>query len=449
LALTVTATTTTPAPAPRLFSPVIALWLIIVGVFSFSAFFVLQAYAPDLRSGNDGRAHALSRSAVGYAGLVELLKADNVPVVISRGPIRTAKASPGLLILTPDAGTDPKALAKIKFAGDALIVLPKWFVGGDPVHPGWVRRVGALPAEAVLEGLPKDLGLDQLKVMRRDGASRPVLHAEQDSGFDPNAPMAVGSTESWQTLSGDGLTPVLTDADGDMVLGMVPEAQAPDDNGDGTTPAPAPKPVKPPTGIAGDIYVLSDPDLLNTHGLKDLDTARTAVRLVQGLRGRAGPVAIDVTLHGYARGRNILKLAFEPPFLALTLCIVAAALMMGWHAYARFGPAVQQARTIAFGKAALVENSAGLIRVARREPRMGPGYVGVVRSLVARLVGAPRDVDRGELDALLDRIGRAKGAEDSITALAEDAGGLKDNAALMRLAQRLQRWRTEMTRERH
>ena len=33
-------------------------------------------------------------------------------------------------------------------------------------------------------------------------------------------------------------------------------------------------------------------------------------------------IAFDVTLNGLARGRSPLKLAFEPPFLAMTLAIV-------------------------------------------------------------------------------------------------------------------------------
>ena len=56
------------------FSRAVVLALIVVGALSFAAFVVLSAYAPDLRSGSDGRGHALSRSAVGYAALVALLE---------------------------------------------------------------------------------------------------------------------------------------------------------------------------------------------------------------------------------------------------------------------------------------------------------------------------------------------------------------------------------------
>ncbi len=436
---------TAPAPQTRLFSPVVALCMVLVGVFAFSAFFVLQAYAPDLRGGDDGGEHALSKSAVGYAGLVELLKAKGDPVVISRGRIASSKDAPGVLILTPTPRTDPDALAKIRFDGPALIVLPKWMASPDPLRPGWVRKFGALPDDEIVGVLPKGLATGKLDIVRHVGRSRPVLKGGETL-FDAATTLPVGPTDEWQTLSSTDLKPVLTDSSGGVVLGLVsPPAQETADDGTTTTPATPPKPA---TGIKGDIYILSDPDLLDTHGLKDLATARAAVAIVDGLRGGGGPAAIDVTLHGFARGRNILKLAFEPPFLALTLCLAAAAAMMGWHAYARFGPTAVAPRAVAFGKSALVDNSSALIRVARREPHMAPGYVNVVRQLVARLVGAPRELDRAELDALLDRIGHARGAEESITDLAKAAEGLKDDAALMRVAHRLQRWRTEMTRER-
>jgi hypothetical protein len=474
----------TDAPVPEksqaLFSPLIALWMIVVGVFAFAGFVVLQAYAPDLRQGDNGGGHALSKSAIGYAGLIDLLKARGDPVIVSRGPLHTAAAAPGLLILTPAEMTDGKAIARIKFAGDALIVLPKWETMPDPAHAGWVRKIGVLPAPMVTNVLPEGFHPKDLKLTRATGVSQPQLTAGVLL-FNPARTLDLGPTEQLQTLSGKGLTPVITDANGGVVLGLltppaatngdaatyekvIPPTGGANDAGDtGTNSAadnaapdnsaapatpPAPPPSKPATAIEGQVYVLSDPDLLNTHGLKDLTTTRTALAILDGLHNSGGPIAVDVTLHGFARGRSILKLAFEPPFLALTLCIVAAALMMGWHAYVRFGPAVTPERAVAFGKAALVDNSSALIRVARREPRMGRRYVNVVRSIVANLVGAPRDLDRDELDKFLDRAGRGKQADLSITSLAEESATLKNNADLMRLAQRLHRWRTEMTRER-
>ena len=48
--------------------------------------------------------------------------------------------------------------------------------------------------------------------------------------------------------------------------------------------------------------------------------------VLENLRLEHGPIIFDVTLNGFVRGRNLLKTAFEPPFLSATLCAVLAAL---------------------------------------------------------------------------------------------------------------------------
>ena len=90
-----------PTPAAPLFSARTMLIVVLVGLFAFSAFVVLSAYAPDLRSGSDGGGHALSKSAVGFAGVVELLKGMDEPVVVSRGEPPPTPEGKGVLILTP------------------------------------------------------------------------------------------------------------------------------------------------------------------------------------------------------------------------------------------------------------------------------------------------------------------------------------------------------------
>ena len=52
------------------FRPVVIIALILAAVFALSAMAALDAFSPELSSGNDGREHALSKSAVGYAGVV-------------------------------------------------------------------------------------------------------------------------------------------------------------------------------------------------------------------------------------------------------------------------------------------------------------------------------------------------------------------------------------------
>src|SRR5580692_10118895 len=112
-----TAATVTGPKEAGIFRPAVVLFLVLAGVFSFSAYFVLQAYAPDLKGGDDGGAHALSHSAVGYAGLVRLLEAANVPVVIARDGPDKRDANWGMLVVTPEETTKPSDLFKFTVFG--------------------------------------------------------------------------------------------------------------------------------------------------------------------------------------------------------------------------------------------------------------------------------------------------------------------------------------------
>jgi hypothetical protein len=407
----------TPAATP-LFSVRTMIWVVLVGVFAFAAMVVLAAYAPDLRTGSDAGAHVLSKSAVGFGGIRELLQELHEPLVISGGPPPRVKAGQGLLIMTPGPAASARDIEALHFGGVRLVVLPKWIAGPDPVNPEWAMRIGVLPED--LAAAPLGGGHGKTTLQRRAGVSRPVLKAGEGFGFPAGEAIPLGRIDQLQTLSGPGWDPVLTDEQGHAVLAVAKQ---------------------------GGIAVLSDPDLLNTQGVADLTTARAAVEIIDRLRS-SGPVDFDVTLNGFGRGRSLLKLAFSPPLLGATLCLFAAALMMGLHAVIRFGPPERPPPVLALGKRALADNSAALVRMAKREPRMAPAYAALTREAAARAVGAPRDLGAAQLDALLDRLGRTNGASFAFSALAAEAEGARTNTDLMEVARRLHRWRGEMTRDR-
>ena len=78
----------------------------------------------------------------------------------------------------------------------------------------------------------------------------------------------------------------------------------------------------------GPLFVLADPDLLNNHGMADARRAAAALALLDWLNSTdAEAVHFDVTLNGLGNSKSPLKLAFDPPFLAVTLALVAALLL--------------------------------------------------------------------------------------------------------------------------
>jgi len=400
----------------RVFTPFSGALVVLVGVVAFGAFGVLATYAPELQSGDNGGAHALSRSAVGYAGLAEALRLSGDPVVVTRQSLPKGRKE-GLLIETPPPDTADKDVTAMGFAGPVLVILPKWLTLPDPLHRGWVTKAGVLPSG--LWGAQTLMA--KAGVSHRTGISRPILHALAQP-FDRLTPLAEGPVDQLQTMTLDkwGWRPILVDERGGIVLAQAPHAP---------------------------LYLLSDPDLLNNQGLKNLDTFVSGMTLLRTLHAGSAPVIFDVTLNGLGRRVSALRLLFDPPFLAVTLCLVAAAGLAGFQAFCRFGPVQPESRAIALGKEALVDNTAALVRLAGREHRMGRPYAELTRDIAARAVGAPSHLSGDALVSFLDRLATQQGAQDRLSELTALASAAPDRARLIGVSQRLFRLRLEITRE--
>jgi hypothetical protein len=392
------------------FSVTVVVWVVLIGVVAFIGSLILAAFGQEWQSGDNGQTHALSKSAIGFAGEVQLQRSLGRTVEISRTE-RPERRDRSLMVLTPTPTMDAKALKTVQFKGPILVVLPKWNSSSD-LRRGWVRgRSVYSPNESV----------DPI----RDAAAPPVLRLAPGRSshrltWADGSPLGVtGPIEGFRTLSGGEWKPVVLDANGGMVLARYEG-----------------------------VLVLSDPDLLNTQGIADLANARTGVVVLDAARAGDGPIVFDVSLHGIKQDRNLLQLIFTPPFLGVTLALGLCALLLALQAIGRFGPPVQAARSFALGKQALADNSAALIRLARREHRMIERYALHARGLAARAVGAPHGVDEESLEALLDRLSVQAGLT-PFTELRRDAAAAHDLGSALGAARRLYIWRLEMTRERH
>lgn len=385
--------------------------LLAIGIAGFVGMLLLGAYAPDLRSGRNGGAHALSNAVTGYSALVKLAEATGRHPRILRDPRQFDTED--LLVLTPESSaTNVSAALEGRETKPTLFILPKWRSVPDEHHPGWARYRGLLPLYEPVGVLAPEIRF----AMRhyRSGGGALTSHMGFGRFWAPRPIQVITGLEKRP------FTPLLTDGRGGTVLAQVGE---------------------------GPLYVLADPDLLNNRGLKQLDQAAEALRLLDWMNSTgAEGIAFDVSLNGFGHSRSPLKLLFEPPFLAMTLAIVAALLLAGLHALGRFGPVRPRERAIAFGKAALVDNSALLIRKAGREARLGGRYAAAIRERAARAFGAParlRAKDTGDaLDAYLDALkGRHR-----FTDLAQAAEAAADRHSLLAAAQALHDWQGEKTR---
>ena len=149
--------------------------------------------------------------------------------------------------------------------------------------------------------------------------------------------------------------------------------------------------------------IVVEPDLMNNFGLADRNRAAAAIELVRDAAyGDDTLITFDMTMHGYGNSTNLLTLAFQPPFLAATLCLILAILVVGWRAFLRFGPAAASAPDIAFGKSRLVSNGAGLIVRARRLGLLGSPYIALIERKLSRALGLSKP-DAASIDEALAR----------------------------------------------
>ena len=391
------------------------LWVILAGVIAFAGFLYLVAYAPQIQQRGNGGAHVLSKSAVGFSGLYDLAKGSGRKVDI--GQDKRHWSFDGFTIVTIQPDSDPKMLEEliaIKRSIEntkTLYVLPKWNTMPLPSNKHWVQGLGTIGGEEIKPIL--DL-FGPIKIAEAQPGGQGQVRGVPDEDMDG---IVAPLPKKLHYVEG-GMDPVLEDDAGHMVLGRRTH-----ENG-------------------GTDYVLADPDLLSNQGLKSDAGAQAAIRIVDALRyGPEDSVAFDMVLvTGGAGNRNLLQLMFEPPFLAFTLALLAAAILTGLHAIARFGPPKIEGRAIPFGKRALADNAALLISRAGREDRLGARYVAVVRDAVGSALGFHALAS----DDLELRLGRLPGGFADLAFAARNA---PDAASMRDAAAALYRWKKDVTRD--
>ncbi len=383
------------------------LWGVLASLIAAAGFVLLSTYAPDFRVGQQGGASALSKSGTGFAGLVELM-------TLTGDEPWTARSLDdlyydGLAIVTISPQSDAAALKDIIAAREGLptlFVLPKWRTTPYPGREGWEMEFGRLSAGEVDHWLAQLL---EAKV-GSDKVSAESLRVRGD-GFVAPAP---------KDLQWVSFPDALISAGGESgVLIGIPE--------------------KP-------FFVLTDPDLLDNAALKDLDRAAAALGLIDMIRPNREPVVFDLTLHGADRKHDLMKLLLEPPFLALTLAILAASALTLLHGLGRFGPAQAETRAIPFGKRALVETTARLMRRAGRLDHLGGRYAALMRRRAGAIFGAPQDLRDEALDHWIAR--RGKDGKDGYASLSDAVRKAANETDLTAAARRLHEWIARRFRER-
>jgi hypothetical protein len=400
----------------RFMSGRLAVVLVAISAASLLGLMLLFAYAPDLRSDSSSGGDTVSRSAIGFAGLRELLELSGVATELDRGALSRPNTKPSLVVLTPDAGTSAGDVSEYEFVAPTLIILPKWLVTPQFPREEWVSKFGAVPTSQVAAMMQQIA--PGVTLVTRPGSAKNVevmLGPAAPPGF---LPFTLPHVEELRSIG--GAKSLLIARNYGPILAAATHGGQP-------------------------VYILSEPDLMNDHGLSDRTNARAALTIIGQLRRGNSPVRFDVTLNGLGRDPSLLRAIFQTPLVGATICSLLAAILIGWHAASRFGPPIVPGRVFARGKKMLAANTADLLRMMGREGAMAPRYVQSARDMALARLGARR-ASAPEQDELLAIIERANSLGVSYAELAGDAEEARTGADLQRIAAKAYAWRKGITR---
>jgi len=367
-----------------------------------------------------------STSALGHQAFLEVLRAVGVPVTTSRyDSARRAGSGALLVVAEPELGADDlrsrNRLAQMfSTGGTVLLVLPRRNGKQDARDEHFVERTWERDDDAA------ERILDLAGARRRGAASNPRLGRR----LDPKA--------AWVT-QGHGPSPTLPDArvlresvveetlveaGRDVLVGRLP----PSDESD------------------TEIWVLSDPDLIATHGLVQGDNAALAVGLVDFLRaGR--PVVVDETTHGRERPPDVWREMFAWPLVLVVVSAGLAALLGLWAGIGRFGAPPPLAPPVPAGKRFLVDHTADLLEQGGHAGEALARYFDTTVAEVSKGTHVPAGLTAVEREEWLVRIEGARGTGPRLASLRADvaaAGKRRDPRRVVEVAQSVRRWRQEM-----
>jgi hypothetical protein len=191
------------------------------------------------------------------------------------------------------------------------------------------------------------------------------------------------------------------------------------------------------------MYVLSDPDVLNNHGLREPANAAFTIGLIDKLRD-GGPVIIDEVIHGYAKPPSLLRTLFQFPLVLATLQVLICAVFAVWAAIVRFGPRKRSPPPLAPGKDFLIRNTAALLHFGGHHSEALRRYLQQNVMAVRHALHAPT-LHATASTEWLERVRLLRGGQISLLDLERESHTADSAERCLEVAERVYRWRMEMT----
>jgi hypothetical protein len=327
------------------FSSVLAWGIGVLGLASLLSGFVASIFlepSPRVRSSGN---NSFSRSALGHHAFVELLRRSGMRVRVSRydSGDRAGRGSL-LLLLEPDASRS-QLRDMMSGLACALVVLPKRYGYGAGYAPeysssdeggedgddgeqspefreGWLRYSDLVDI-AEPQRLLRALGSFG-QVVRWDQPVQ-LRHAGRDVILDEP-----------QLIRSPTVEPIISAKEGTL-FGVTYSSY-------GST-----------------VGILSDPDLIQNHGIGDGENAPIVLSILRTLMGNRESVVIDETLHGFEIEPNLWRALGRFPLVLALMQALLFVLVLIWIASRRLGVPRREKPELEPGRMALIHSSADLL----------------------------------------------------------------------------------------
>ncbi|MBB3810131.1 hypothetical protein [Pseudochelatococcus contaminans] len=320
---------------------------------------------------------AYDRSAVGSKGLETWLQSNGIAVSRSGSHVSQARSELSFRILPlrpplTNAGTDDASDTGTPIEAETieeklhelptLIVLPKW---RDAIVKEGIARGSMLASADGIYRMLDDLYIPELRI-RRIG---PVF-TETSLSLAQEPPAKVSLYRA-QLFDRPGVPEFCKELAGFSSGALLLQCE------DGIT-----------------FYLLSDPDILNNHGLALAENANFALSLIRNLRGLEDtrPIYLDTDSRlldeekpvdegrTYERSISDVERLFDYPLTAIWVSILLVTAICFWRGAYRFGPPLDEAAgqssgNVEISKTAAVDAMARLLRISGNDGRMVAQFV--------------------------------------------------------------------------
>lgn len=397
--------------------------LVAAAMILFCLSVVLEANTDvNLSSGQKSGPNAFSTSAIGHAGLYDVLRRLDRPVKRSIGNVLEMVGYYGVLVMAEPELNRFEATDgdKLMSASTVLLVLPKWRGVPDAGYRAWISDADLKSVQTAEQTLNL---VDGVGTVFRDEWPKSWDH--NLLGIEPTGAGLV------QLIKSDNIEPLVGNDDG-ILLGAVI-----DDDG-------------------GMIWVLSDPDIMSNAGIALGDNLDFMVKLFDDLSqydvddDYNYPIVFDETVHGFQQSNfSPLRLLFRFPMILVTILVCLAAVVFFLAGSARFGAARKAKQMLDFGKAGLIRNSARLLDYSGHHAEPMWRYIVMTIRTTGHALHAPTGLDDEALATWLDKIAKARGLPANCLAILSSAKqnsqqGTKNPGRLYQCVHDIHRWQNEM-----